>query len=71
MTTLTFAVKDMHCVNCAMRLQELEDILPGVVSVDASYTRQKIVVKFDGEKTNETQIISAVKDLGYTAEIVK
>lgn len=25
-----FRVEDMHCVNCALRLQELEDTLPEV-----------------------------------------
>ena len=67
MITQTFSVTDMHCVNCAMRLQELEDDLPGVVSVDASYTLQKMVVKYDETRVSESQLIAAVKERGYSA----
>ena len=69
MQTVTFRVEDMTCVNCAMRLQGLEDELPGVVSVDASYTKQKMVVKFDETKVTPQEIISAARDLGYTATL--
>lgn len=71
MMTLTFLVKDMHCVNCAMRLQGLEDELPGVLSVNASYQGQKLVVKLDESRVTPDQIICAVKGMGYTAELKK
>jgi mercuric ion transport protein len=71
MQTITFQVKDMTCVNCAMRLQGLEDELPGVVLVDASYTKQKMVVKYDETRVSPQQIIFAVRDLGYTAELIE
>jgi len=62
-----FRVEDMHCVNCTMRLQELEDILPGVKSVDASYRTGKMVVEYDETKILSDQIVQAVRKLGYTA----
>lgn len=62
-----FRVEDMHCVNCAMRLQELEDTLPGVKSVDASYRTGKMVVEYDEAKIMSDQILQAVRKLGYTA----
>ncbi|HOV05910.1 MAG TPA: cation transporter [Anaerolineaceae bacterium] len=62
-----FRVEDMHCVNCAMRLQELEDTLPGVKSVDASYRTGKMVVEYDEAKIKSDQILQAVRRLGYTA----
>jgi copper chaperone CopZ len=64
-----FRVEDMHCVNCALRLQELEDTLPGVKSVHASYRTGKMVVEFEEAKTTNDQIIQAVRKLGYTAVI--
>lgn len=63
-----FRVKDMHCVNCTMRLQSLEDDLPGVVEVEASYMKQQMTVKYDEKHVNESMIIEAVHRLGYTAE---
>ncbi|HPS42672.1 MAG TPA: cation transporter [Anaerolineaceae bacterium] len=67
MKTVTFLVADMHCSSCAMRLQSLEDDLPGVLQVDASYVKQKMVVTFDESRVSEVQIIAAVSELGYSA----
>ncbi len=63
-----FRVSDMICANCAMRLQGLEDDLPGVVEVRTSYRTQIMSVKFDRNRINESQIIEAVRMLGYTAK---
>jgi copper chaperone CopZ len=68
MVNKTFYISDMHCVNCAMRLQELEDDLPGVAAVDASYQKQRMKITFDETLVNEDQIIEAVRRLGYTAK---
>jgi copper chaperone CopZ len=68
--TLTFKVSDMHCSNCAMHLQELEDDLPGVLQVDASYQKQQMIVKFDETVVTEGLIIAAAKEIGYTAELI-
>lgn len=65
----TFKVKDMECVNCAVRLQDLEDELLGVVEVNASYHKQQMTVKFDEKHVDESMIIEAVHRLGYTAEL--
>jgi copper chaperone CopZ len=70
MKTVVFEVKDMHCVNCAMTLQSLEDDLPGIDQVDASFRNQKMTVKFDESTVDIDQIVEAVKKLGYTAILV-
>ena len=67
--TVLFKVEDMHCSNCAMHLQAMEDDLPGVLQVDASYQKQQMVVRFDESVVTEDQIIVAAKEIGYTAEI--
>lgn len=64
---MTFLVPDMHCVNCAMRLEGLEDDLPGVRRVDASYQKGQMAVEFDETQLNIAQIIAAVEQLGYHA----
>jgi copper chaperone CopZ len=65
----TFNVKDMHCVNCAMTLQGLEDDVPGISSVEASYHKQNMTVQYDETKVTVEQIIREAKRLGYTAEL--
>jgi copper chaperone CopZ len=64
-----FKVGDMHCPNCPMHLQALEDELPGVVEVNASYHKMEMAVKFDENRVTADQIIAAVKALGYTARV--
>ena len=63
----TYRVSDMHCVNCAMRIEGIEDDLPGVKSVAASYKKGLVTVEFDETKLTDAQIIAAVQKKGYTA----
>ncbi len=62
----TYKVPDMHCSNCVMRLEGLEDDLPGVKSVRASYHKQQMEVEWDEKRVSEAEILAAVKRLGYT-----
>lgn len=64
-----FKVHDMHCANCSMRLQALEDELPGVMEVNASYQKMQMVVLYDESRVTPEQIIAAAKKIGYTAEL--
>lgn len=42
-----FRVADMHCTACVMQLESIEDLLPGIVQVTASYRKQKMEVAYD------------------------
>jgi copper chaperone CopZ len=63
----TFVVTDMHCTNCALKIDSLEDELPGVKSVSASYTKGHVVVEYDENLISSAQFVAAVKRKGYTA----
>ncbi|MRR29598.1 hypothetical protein EG834_04565 [bacterium] len=71
MKTLVLEVKDMHCSNCAMKLQALEDDLPGVKTVDASYHSQKMKVVYAEDVVTTEAIMEAVRKLGYTPELIQ
>lgn len=64
----TFRISDMHCSNCAMKIESLEDELPGVRSILASYRKGEMVVEFDEAQISVEAILRAVKLAGYTAE---
>jgi copper chaperone CopZ len=64
----TFRVIDMHCTNCAMKIEEIEDDLPGIKQVSASYQKMQVTVEYDESQVSEAQILEAVKRKGYTAE---
>ena len=66
-----FSVPDMHCSNCSMKLESLEDVLDGVKEINASYHKQQMVVEFDETRVSEEQIIAAAKKKGYTALAVE
>jgi copper chaperone CopZ len=63
----TFRVEGMHCSNCPMEVESIEDDLPGIKQVSASYQKGQMVVEFDETRVNETQIIEAVAKRGYKA----
>jgi copper chaperone CopZ len=66
-----FQVSGMHCPNCAMRVEGIEDDLPGVKQVTASYKKGQMVVEFDDTKLSDSEIIAAVNKVGYTANVVE
>jgi copper chaperone CopZ len=61
-----FRVLDMHCPNCVMTIEGLEDDLPGVKSIRASYHKGTVEVEFDDKRLNEAAIKDAITRLGYT-----
>jgi len=63
-----FRVPDMHCPNCAMKIEAIEDDLPGVIQVSASYQKGQVTVEYDEAQVSEAQIAAAVKKAGYTLE---
>ena len=67
---MVFRVPDMLCPNCAMHLEGLEDDLPGVKRVSASYKKQAMEVEFDETKLSVEQIIGAANARGYHPEVV-
>jgi copper chaperone CopZ len=60
-----FHVKNMHCSNCAMILEDLEDELPGITGILASYHKQQLEVEFDESQLNLEEIIHAARQKGY------
>jgi copper chaperone CopZ len=61
-----FRITDMECPSCAMRLEGLEDDLPGVQRVRASYARQQMEVEYDESRVTPAEIVAAIQRLGYT-----
>jgi copper chaperone CopZ len=51
-----------------MHLEGLEDELPGVKRITASYKKQTMEVDFDENKVSVEQIIAAANAIGYHPE---
>jgi len=67
MVKKTYRVEGMHCSNCAMNIEGIEDDLPGVKQVSASYQKGQMVVEFDEAKVSDAQILAALEKRGYQA----
>ncbi len=67
MQKTTLRISDMHCANCAMTIESIEDDLPGIRCVSASYARSQVVVEFDETRLDLETIIQAIRSKGYTA----
>jgi copper chaperone CopZ len=63
----TFRLEGMHCSNCAMNVEGIEDDLPGIKNISASYQKGQMVVEFDEERVSEAQIRAEVEKRGYQA----
>ncbi len=61
-----FRIPDMHCSACVMKLESLEDDLPGVKRVEASYQKQSMLVEYDESMLDETGIRDAIREMGYS-----
>lgn len=60
-----YRVPGMHCPNCKIRLEGLEDDLPGILKINASYHQQILRIEFDDRLVSESEIIQAANDRGY------
>jgi copper chaperone CopZ len=64
----TYQVAGMTCPNCAMLLEGMEDELPGIHRVIASYRKGIVEVEYDPEQVTEAHILQAISRLGYQVE---
>ena len=62
-----YCVEGMHCSNCTMNLESIEDDLAGIKQVSASYQKANMSVEFEEQLVSEEQILSALEKRGYRA----
>ena len=62
----SYNIPDMHCSSCVMRLEGMEDSLPGIFMIQGSYHHQTLQVEFDDEILSEERLVGEIRSLGYT-----
>ncbi|MFH2104222.1 MAG: heavy-metal-associated domain-containing protein [Chloroflexota bacterium] len=65
----TYKLDGMHCPNCAISVESIEDDLPGIRDISASYHKGQVVVEFDEAQVTEEQITTALSRKGYHLRI--
>jgi copper chaperone CopZ len=69
MQTIELKTGGMHCSSCSMLIQMSVDELPGIETVDANYGTARTRVTFDSALVSAEQVMSAIRDAGYSAEL--
>lgn len=70
MAKKVFRVKGMHCPNCAMRIEGIEDSVTGIQRIDVNYVTEMMVVEYDESLVGDDEISTEVEEMGYRIEIV-
>jgi copper chaperone CopZ len=70
MVKKVFQVKGMQCSSCAMEIESIEDDLPGIKRLKASYHKGRMEVEYDESEVSVVQIVAAVKLRGYEAVLL-
>ena len=65
-----FRVPDMYCSACPMHLEGLEDELPGIWVISASYKKLMMEVEFDEKRVTVEEIVHAANEIGYHPELI-
>ncbi len=69
-TTSTFHVTGMTCGGCEVGVRRVVKKLEGVEEVEASYEDGTARVTYQAGEVTPNDIIAAIEELGYTAELV-
>ena len=62
--TVTFNV-EMHCISCQQKIERNLAYEKGVLDLKVSYKESTVIVTFNPAKTDEKQLMEALKKLGY------
>ncbi len=69
--TSVFNVEGMTCGGCEAGVEYKVGKLDGVERVEASYKDSRAEVTYDPEKVTPDEIVAAIEELGYTAELLE
>lgn len=65
----TFSIKGMHCASCVGVIEKSLKKLEGVSGASVNLAMEKANVAFDPDKITDTDLASAVANVGYKAEL--
>ena len=62
---ISIGVTGMHCASCALTIERSLSHAKGVKSANVNFANEHANIEFDPAKTNETELMKAVKKTGY------
>ncbi|MCR4305797.1 MAG: heavy metal translocating P-type ATPase, partial [Candidatus Daviesbacteria bacterium] len=70
MNNITFQIEGMHCGSCETLIKDELAEIQGITDIQVSYKTGKGMLKLDSQKSNTTDIITAISNAGYSARIL-
>lgn len=67
--SVNLSLGGMHCASCALLIEKGLKQVPGVKQANVNFAAEKARVIFDTGKAGVENLIKAVKDAGYSAEV--
>lgn len=64
----TLQISGMTCAACAARLEKGLAKLPGMSEVNVNLATNRATVRFDSAQLTLDQILSAIRDIGYSGQ---
>lgn len=65
----TFPIKGMHCASCVRVIEKSLRKVEGVSNASVNLATEKASVTYDSAKVTDQDLVSAVKSVGYKAEL--
>jgi len=69
--TYTFTVTGMHCGSCGLLIGDTLEDMPGVSVSHTDVRRSRTTVYLDPDRCATDDIIGAIADAGYAAQVVQ
>ena len=66
---LQLSISGMHCASCALVIEKSLKKIPGVKEANVNYNAEKARVVFDDSKAKVEDLLVAVKQAGYRAQV--
>ncbi|GBE36129.1 mercuric transport protein periplasmic component precursor [bacterium BMS3Bbin07] len=67
---VTLKIEGMRCITCPATIKAALKRLPGVINVAVSYKEKTATVQYEKDKVTVEQMIKAIKNSGYGAEVL-
>ena len=70
METANFKLGGISCASCVKTIEQVLRSLPGVAASNVNFATEEAMVEYDAAHLTTEQIIKAVKDSGYQAQLL-
>ena len=67
---VSLSLSGMHCTSCAGIIERSLKKVPGVSQASVNFAAEKAIITFDSSRAQVTDLVTAVKKVGYKAEEV-